>query len=184
MVSTPTPPGDDQNDPQDTPGQTPGGQPGQYGQPGYGQQQPGSYPGQPGQYGQPQQPDYGQQQPGYGQQPPQAPGYGQQQPGAGGYGQQPGQPAAGGYGAYPGGQNQGYGYGAQAAPSNTPMILSIIGIVCWFCCSPAAIGLGLFAQSKYREQGQSDTLAKVTWIGGIAFLVLGIISYATGLVGR
>ena len=168
-MSTPTPPGDDQNDPngpQDTPGQ--------YGQPGYGQQQPGSYPGQPGQYGQPQQPDYGQQQPGYGQQPPQQPGYGQQ----------PGQPAAGGYGAYPGGQNGGYGYGAQAAPSNTPMILSIIGIVCWFCCSPAAIGLGLFAQSKYREQGQSDTLAKVAWIGGIAFLVLGIISYATGLVGR
>ncbi|MFG1910875.1 hypothetical protein [Kribbella sp. NPDC048928] len=161
-MSTPTPPpGDDQNDqngPQGYPGQQPGQQPGQYGQPGqpgqggYGQQ-PGAYPGQPGQPG---------QQPG---------GYGQQQPGS--YGQQPG-----GYAAYPGGNA---GYGATAPPSNTPKILSIIGIVCWFCCSPAAIVLGLIGQSKFREQGQSDTLAKVAWIGGIVFLVLGIVSYSTGL---
>jgi hypothetical protein len=189
VVSTPTPPGDDQNDPngpQDTPDQTPGVQPGQYGQPqqpgygqqppqapGYGQQQPGSYPGQPGQYGQPQQPGYGQQPPqapGYGQQPPQQPGYGQQQP-PGGYGQ-PQQP---GYGAYPGAQAGGYGYGAQAQPSNTPMVLSIIGIVCWFCCGGISIALGLVAQSKFREQGQSDTLAKVAWIGGIVAFALQLI---------
>jgi hypothetical protein len=46
------------------------------------------------------------------------------------------------------------------------MVLSIIGIVCWFLCSPAAIVLGLIAQSKFREQGQKGTLAKVAWIGG------------------
>jgi len=55
------------------------------------------------------------------------------------------------------------------------MILSIIGIVCWVICSPAAIGLGLFAQSKFREQGQKDTLAKVAWIGGVVILVLNVI---------
>lgn len=169
-MSTPTPPpGDDQNDPngpQGYPGQQPGQQPGQYGQPG---QQPGQY-GQPGQPGQPD--GYGQQPGAYPGQPGQQPGgYGQQQPGS--YGQQPG-----GYAAYPGGNT---GYGAAAPQNNTPKILSIIGIVCWFCCSPAAIVLGLIAQSKFREQGQSDTLAKVAWIGGIAFLVLGIISYSTGL---
>ena len=158
-MSTPTPPpGDDQNNPNGPQGY-PGQQPGQYGQPGqpgYGQQQPGGY-GQPG----PEQPGYGQQQPG---------GYGQQ---PGGYGQQPG-----GYAAYPGGGNAGYG----AAPqSNTPKILSIIGIVCIFCCSPAAIVLGLIGQSKYREQGQPDTLAKIAWIGGIVALVLGIIGYASGI---
>jgi hypothetical protein len=54
-------------------------------------------------------------------------------------------------------------------------VLSIIGIVCWFCCSPAAIVLGLIAQGQYRNQGQSDTLAKVAWIGGIVALVLGIL---------
>jgi hypothetical protein len=54
------------------------------------------------------------------------------------------------------------------------MVLSIIGIVCWFCCSPAAIALGLIAQGQYRKQGQSDTLAKVAWIGGIVSVFLGI----------
>jgi hypothetical protein len=178
VVSTPTPPGDDPtnpNQPQDTPGQP--GQPGQYGQPDPYGQQPPQY-GQPDPYGQqpPQAPQYGQQPPQYGQQDP----YGQQQPG---YGQQPGQygqqPGAypGQPGAYPG-QPGGYGYGAPAAQqNNTPQVLAIIGIVCWFCCSPAAIGLGLFAQSKFREQGKSDTLAKVAWIGGIVSIVLSIIYY-------
>jgi len=55
------------------------------------------------------------------------------------------------------------------------MVLSIIGIVCWFCCSPAAIALGLIAQGQFRNQGQSDTLAKTAWIGGIVALILGII---------
>lgn len=73
------------------------------------------------------------------------------------------------------------GYGAAAPQSNTPKVLSIIGIVCIFCCSPAAIVLGLIAQSKYREQGQPDTLAKIAWIGGIVALVLGIIGYASGI---
>jgi hypothetical protein len=156
-VSTPTPPpGDDQNDqngPQGYPGQQPGqyGQPGQPGQPGYGQQ-PGGY-GQPGQ----EQPGYGQQQPG---------GYGQQ---PGGYGQQPG-----GYAPYPDGGNA--AYGAAAPQSSTPKVLSIIGIVCWFCCPIASIVLGLIGQGKFREQGQPDTLARVAWIGGIAFVVIGVIS--------
>ncbi|HEY3561112.1 MAG TPA: DUF4190 domain-containing protein [Kribbella sp.] len=166
-MSTPTPPpGDDQNDqngPQGYPGQQPGQQPGQYGQPGqsgqpdgYGQQ-PGAYPGQPGQ----QPGGYGQQQPGsYGQQP-------------GSYGQQPG-----GYAQYPGGNA---GYGATAPQSNAPKVMSIIGIVCWFCCPIASIVLGFLGQNKFREQGQPDTLAKVAWIGGIVFLVLGILGYATGL---
>ncbi|MFI6827717.1 DUF4190 domain-containing protein [Kribbella sp. NPDC050241] len=195
-MSTPTPPpGDDQNDqnrPQDTPDESGtdepgqyGQQPGQYGQPGqpgpygqqpgqYGQQQPGQFGQQPGQYGPPGQPgpygqqpgQYGQQQPGqYGQQPGQ---YGQQQPGQ--YGQ-PGQP--GQYGQYPGGA---YGYGAPAAPqNNTPQVLSIIGIVCWFCCGIASVVLGLVAQGKFREQGKPDTLAKVAWIGGIVSIVLSTI---------
>jgi hypothetical protein len=55
------------------------------------------------------------------------------------------------------------------------MVLSIIGIVCWFLCSPAAIVLGLVAQNKYRAQGQPDTLARTAWIGGIVALAVGII---------
>jgi hypothetical protein len=54
-------------------------------------------------------------------------------------------------------------------------VLSIVGIVCWFLCSPAAIVLGLIAQSQYRAQGQPDTLAKTAWIGGIVALGLGIV---------
>jgi hypothetical protein len=54
-------------------------------------------------------------------------------------------------------------------------VLSIIGIICWFLCSPAAIVLGLVAQGQYRRQARPDTLAKVAWIGGIVMLVLGII---------
>ena len=196
-MSTPTPPGDDQNDPnrpQDTP-ETPGqqppnpyGQPSPYGQPGqeepgqYGQPNPYGQPGQeqPGQYGQPgygqqQQPgEYGQGgypgQPGqYGQQP----GYGQQQPGSyGQYGQQPGA-----YGQY--GQPGGYGYGA-APQSSTPQVLAIIGIVCFVICTPASVVLGLIAQSKFREQGRSDTLAKVAWIGGVVLTGLLILLYLIG----
>lgn len=60
------------------------------------------------------------------------------------------------------------------------MILSIVGIVFWFCCSPVSIVLGLIAQKQYREQGQSDTLAKVAWIGGIVFLVLYVIYLLAG----
>jgi hypothetical protein len=54
-------------------------------------------------------------------------------------------------------------------------VLSVIGIVCWFCCSPAAIVLGLIAQGQFRNQLQSDTLAKTAWIGGIVSLLLGIV---------
>jgi hypothetical protein len=108
------------------------GEPEGYGQPGYGQPQPGGYAGQQGYdpaYGQPGQPGYGQPpqggygqggQPGYGQ-----PGYGQPGYGQPGYdsGQQPGY--AGGQQAYaqPGyaqpGYDQGYGqpgYGQQPQP--------------------------------------------------------------------
>ena len=108
--------------------------------------------------------------PGYGEQPP--PGYpgGSGEPG--GYGGQP--PGYGGpppgYGGPPG---YGPGYGGQ--PSNTPLVLSIIGIVCWFVCSPAAIVLGVIAQSQFRNQGRPDTIAKVAWIGGIVALLFGII---------
>ena len=81
--------------------------------------------------------------------PPQPPGYG---------------PPTGGYGPY------------QPQPRSTlPVVLSIIGIVCWFCCSPLAILLGFLAQSEFRKRGQPDTLAKVAWIGGIVALVLGVI---------
>lgn len=66
-------------------------------------------------------------------------------------------------------------------PSNTPMILSIVGIVLWFfCCPPGSIVLGLIAQKQYREQGQSDTLAKVAWIGGIVVMVLYVIYLVAG----
>ncbi len=100
--------------------------------------------------------------------PPQQPpgGYGQQGGGyGGGYGQQP----PGGYGGY---GPPGY---PQQPQSNTPQVLSIIGIVTWFCCPLASIILGVIAQGQYRQQGQSDTLAKTAWIGGIVAIVLGII---------
>jgi len=110
--------------------------------------------------------------PGYGeQQPPSYPSYPGPAGGAGGYGPPP--PAYGpgyggspGYGGYPGPQRQ---------HSSTPTVLSVIGIVCWLFCSPAAIVLGLIAQSQFRRQGRPDGLAKTAWIGGIVLLVLGII---------
>jgi hypothetical protein len=55
------------------------------------------------------------------------------------------------------------------------MVLSVIGIVCWFLCSPAAIVLGIVAQNQFRNQGRPDTLAKAAWIGGIVALLLGIV---------
>jgi hypothetical protein len=61
--------------------------------------------------------------------------------------------------------------------SSTPQVLSIIGIVCWFCCSPAAIVLGLIAQNQFRNEGRPDTIARVAWIGGIVAMVLGILSF-------
>ncbi|GAA4490243.1 hypothetical protein GCM10023191_022120 [Actinoallomurus oryzae] len=79
----------------------------------------------------------------------------------------PPQPPPPGYG--------GAGYPQQQPESSTPQVLSIIGIVCWFCCSPAAIVLGLVAQSQFRGQGRPDTIAKVAWIGGIVALALGIL---------
>ena len=120
--------------------------------------------------------------PGNGPNDPNQPGYGQQpgQPGQpGGYGQAPGQP--GGYPQYPGGPGGapgapgpgGYGYGAPQ--QNNAKTLAIIGIVCIFICSPAAIILGFIAQGKYREVNQPDMLAKIAWIGGIVSLVLGVI---------
>jgi hypothetical protein len=75
----------------------------------------------------------------------------------------------------------GAGYPQQQPESSTPQVLSIVGIVCWFCCSPAAIVLGLIAQNQFRGQGRPDTIAKVAWIGGIVALVLGIISVAVRL---
>jgi hypothetical protein len=80
------------------------------------------------------------------------------QGGAGGY-----RPGSGGY---PGPQNP---------PSSTPTVLSVIGIVCWLLCSPAAIVLGLIAQNQFHKRGRPDTLEKVAWIGGIVLLVLGIV---------
>lgn len=99
--------------------------------------------------------------------------YGEQPPGDG-----PGGP---GYGAPPPGGYPGYGPppggypGPQPSQSSTPVVLSVIGIVCWFLCSPAAIVLGVIAQGKFREQGRPDTLARVAWIGGVVALVLGIV---------
>jgi hypothetical protein len=117
--------------------------------PGYGDQQPPNYPGGPGGAG-----GYGAPPPGYGGPPP---GYGGPPPG---YGP--------GYGGFP---------GPQTPPSSTPTVLSVIAIVCWFLCSPAAIILGIVAQNQFRNQGQPDTLAKTAWIGGIVALVVGIVVY-------
>jgi hypothetical protein len=107
--------------------------------------------------------------------------YGDQPPGAGPGGYPP-PPGPGGYpppgpGGYP--PPGPGGYPPQSTESSTPMVLSIIGIVCWFLCSPAAIVLGVIAQGKFREQGRSDTLAKTAWIGGIVALVFGIIVYVS-----
>ncbi len=108
---------------------------------------------------QPQQPG------GYQQQPP--PAY--QQPPPSAYQQQPYQ------------QQPSPGYGVASGPqqSNTAQTLAIVGIVCILICAPAAIVLGLMAQSKYREQHAPDTLAKIAWIGGIVSLVIGVL-YALG----
>ena len=112
-----------------------------------------------------------------GQTPP--PGYGGQEPPSypGGPPSYPGGSGGGGYGAPQPGYGPGYGGypGPQNPPSSTPTVLSVIGIVCWLICSPAAIVLGLIAQNKFRAQGRPDTLAKVAWIGGIVLLVLGIV---------
>jgi hypothetical protein len=150
---------------------------------GPGAQQPGPQPGGP----QPGGPQPGGPQPGYAAGGPQ-PGYpGGPQPG-GGYpgGAQPGGPQPGGYQggypSYPGGQQAPGNWPDQpvARPtSNTAQTLAIIGIVCILICSPAAIVLGLLAQSRFREQGQPDTLAKIAWIGGIVSIVIGILIFAT-----
>lgn len=99
----------------------------------------------------------------------QPPGYG------GGYG--------GGYPPQgpPPGYGGGYGQPAPQPQSSTPQVLAIIGIICWFCCSPAAIVLGLFAQNQFRAQGRPDTLARVAWIGGIVALILQVIGTAVRL---
>jgi uncharacterized membrane protein len=86
----------------------------------------------------------------------------------------PPQPPPPGYGA-------GYPQPQPRPQSSTPQVLSIIGIVCWFCCSPAAIVLGLIAQNQFRNEGRPDTIAKVAWIGGIVALVLGILSFVIRL---
>lgn len=81
-------------------------------------------------------------------------------------------------GDYPPPSDPSGGYGAPRQESNTPKVLGIIGIVCWFLCGWGAIAsiiLGLIGQSKARQLGQSDTLPKVAWIGGIVVLALGII---------
>lgn len=121
--------------------------------PGNGGQQPPSYPGGPP--------------PGYPGGPP--PNY----PGG------PGAPGGGGYGAPPPGYGPEYGGfpGPEKPPSSTPTVLSVIGIICWFLCSPAAIVLGVIAQGKFRNQGKPDTLAKVAWIGGIVALAVGVVVY-------
>jgi len=84
-------------------------------------------------------------------------------------------PPGGGYGAPP------PGYGQPSSQSNTPTILGIIGIVCWFCCQPASIALGLIGQSQANKSGQSATLPKVAWIGGIVALIIAIALYVLGL---
>jgi len=105
-----------------------------------------------------------------GQQPPSYPGG---PGGSGGYGG----PPPPGYGGPPSGYGPGYGGspGPQKPPSATPTVLSVIGIVCWFLCSPAAIVLGFVAQNQFRVQGRPDALAKTAWIGGIVALALGIV---------
>lgn len=90
----------------------------------------------------------------------------------------PQEPGPGRFGAMPPYQG-GYGTPQSQQPSKTPLILSIIGIICWFVFSPAAVVLGLVAQNQYRKQGQRDTLAKVAWIGGLVVLALGIILVVT-----
>lgn len=104
-------------------------------------------------------------------------------------GYQPGYPGApqpggyqGGYPTYPGGQQAPGGWQGQPAgrpASNTAQTMAIIGIVCILICAPAAIVLGLLAQTRYRAQGQPDTLAKIAWIGGIVSIVLGVIIVAS-----
>ena len=74
--------------------------------------------------------------------------------------------------SYPAGPG---GYGPPRQENNTPLVLGIVGIVCWFFCALASIILGLIGQSKARELGQSDTVPKVAWIGGIVSMVIGLL---------
>jgi hypothetical protein len=90
----------------------------------------------------------------------------------------PQEPGPGRFGAMPPYQG-GYGTPQPQQPSKTPLILSIIGIICWILFWPAAIVLGLVAQNQYRKQGQRDTLAKVAWIGGLVMFALLIILLVT-----
>ncbi len=79
-------------------------------------------------------------------------------------------PPAGGYGGQPVGGSQ----------SNTSTIMGVVGIVCWFCCAPAAIALGLIGESKAKQSGQSTTLPRIAWIGGIVAILINIVLFATG----
>lgn len=91
-----------------------------------------------------------------------------------------GEPGPGGYVPQP----EGGGYSAPRQESNAPKVLGIVGIVCWVFCGLGAIAsiiLGLIGQSKARQYGQSDTLPRVAWIGGICFLVIWIL---VGIFGR
>jgi hypothetical protein len=146
------------------------------------QQQP--EPGQPAQPGQPPYPPpaVGEPpQPGQGPWPQNGPQNGPQYgpPNGPQPGPAPWQPAGPPQGQ-PGWPGQQGPAGIQPIPqqSNAAQTLAIIGIVCILLCGPAAIVLGLLAQSKYREQHQPDTLAKIAWIGGIVSMILGFIILA------
>lgn len=87
-------------------------------------------------------------------------------------------PGPGGYQPMPPVQG-GYGTPQKQVPPKTPLILSIIGIICWFIFSPAGIVFGLIAQAQYRRYEQPGTLAKVAWIGGVVVTILYIVLVVT-----
>lgn len=65
------------------------------------------------------------------------------------------------------------GRGPVQQENNAPLILGILGIVGWFVCAGIpGIVLGLIGQSKARELGQSQTLPRIAWIGGLVALAL------------
>lgn len=67
---------------------------------------------------------------------------------------------------------------AGPAQSRTPLILGVVGIVCWFVCGIGAVAsiiVGAIGHRKARELGQPVTVPMVAWIGGVVTIVLDVV---------
>jgi hypothetical protein len=68
-----------------------------------------------------------------------------------------------------------------AAPGNDKVTLwGVLGIVFAFCCSPLGIVFGVLSLNESKKVGKPPTLGYIAIGLGAVFLVIGIISAATG----